>query len=443
MTRGLTLSVALHLAMILLAIVGLPQLFKPKPIEDRLMVVDVVTVGAVTNAPPPAESVKKPKAPTETSRAKPDAPRTPPPPPAASAPPPPPPTPKIEPPKLEAPAAQVAKSEPPKPQTAKPAPAAAATPKAEPAPVPAPKTPTAEPVPAPKPEAVAKAEPVPLPKPKPQEAKPPQPDAEAIPLPKPKPQESKKPEPEAPKPVEAQKPVPPKPEAPKPETPKAETPKPETPKAEKAETPPAEAPAAKPEAETVKAADATPEPPPPLPVSRPTPPKRPAKEQVAKNDTPDKDKKPDKNDDFLNVLKTVQKMKEHAAQPAESVQNAPKTSDSTARVSNFDANRPLSVSEIDAVRQQFKRCWLVPAGAKAGESLLVEIRVRMNPDRTVRDAEVVDAARMRTDTFFRAAAESALRALRNPSCNPLNLPPEKYETWKSFTITFDPKDMLS
>ena len=98
---------------------------------------------------------------------------------------------------------------------------------------------------------------------------------------------------------------------------------------------------------------------------------------------------------------------------------------------------------MDAIRQQIARCWLVPAGAKQGESLLVEIRVRMNADRTVRDAEIIDSNRMRTDPFFRAAAESALRALRNPSCTPLNLPPEKYETWKSFTITFDPKDMLS
>ena len=97
---------------------------------------------------------------------------------------------------------------------------------------------------------------------------------------------------------------------------------------------------------------------------------------------------------------------------------------------------------MDAIRQQIARCWLVPAGAKEGASLLVEIRVRMNADRTVRDAQIVDTGRM-SDPFFRAAAESALRALRNPSCTPLNLPPEKYETWKSFTITFDPRDMLS
>lgn len=426
MTRGMTLSVALHIALIVLAVVGLPELLRPEPLEDRLMVVDVVTVGAVTNAPPPAEPVKKPDAPTQTAKARPEAPKAPPPPPAAA--PPPPPTPKIEPPKVDAPKVEVPKAEPPKPQTARTAQPRAVSEAPEPAPTPAPKAPpVAEPVPAPKPAPSAEAEAIPLPKPKPQdqprpvEAKKPDPEPEAIPLPKPKPQDK-------PKPEEARKPEP-EPEAPKP----VEAAKPEPPKEQ----------TAKPEAEAVKAAEASPTPAPPLPVSRPTPPK---KQQTAARETPpapDDKKQPEKVDDFLNVLKTVQKMKDSASTPADSERNAPKTADSTARRSNFDADRPLSVSEMDAIRQQIARCWLVPAGAKAGESLAVEIHVRMNPDRTVRDAEVVDRGRMGSDPFFRAAAESALRALRNPSCTPLNLPPEKYETWKSFTITFDPRDMLS
>lgn len=406
MTRGLMLSVALHIVLVVFTIMGLPRLFRPEPLEDRLMVVDVVTVGSVTNAPPPAESSEKPDVPTQTSKAKPQPANTPPPPSSAAAPPPPP-TPKIEPPKVQAPKAEVPKAEPPKPQTAR-----SANPPAEP-------LPTAEPVPAPKPQASASdAEPVPLPKPKPEEAR--EPEPEAVPLPKPKPEVARKPEPE--------------PEPPKPDEAPDEAKAPEVAKQE----PP------KPEPETVKAAEATPDPVPPLPVSRPTPPKRPAKEQqVAAKESPAPEKEPEKQDDFLNVLKTVQKMKDSAATPAASEQTAAETTDSTARRSNFDASRPLSVSEMDAIRQQIAQCWLVPAGAKEGESLVVEIQVRMNPDRTVREADVVDDNRMRSDPFFRAAAESALRALRNPSCTPLNLPPEKYETWKSFTITFDPRDMLS
>ena len=54
----------------------------------------------------------------------------------------------------------------------------------------------------------------------------------------------------------------------------------------------------------------------------------------------------------------------------------------------------------------------------------------------------VDGARMNSDPFFRAAAESALRALSHPDCIPLKLPVGKYEVWKSFTFNFDPKNML-
>ena len=73
---------------------------------------------------------------------------------------------------------------------------------------------------------------------------------------------------------------------------------------------------------------------------------------------------------------------------------------------------------------------------------ILDVQVEMNPDATVRSVRVVDEARMMTDSFFRAAAESALRAVRNPSCNPLRLPADKFETWKSFTLNFNPKEML-
>jgi hypothetical protein len=49
---------------------------------------------------------------------------------------------------------------------------------------------------------------------------------------------------------------------------------------------------------------------------------------------------------------------------------------------------------------------------------------------------------MNTDPFFRTIAESALRALYNPRCSPLALPPEKYQEWRDTLITFNPKDMF-
>jgi hypothetical protein len=76
------------------------------------------------------------------------------------------------------------------------------------------------------------------------------------------------------------------------------------------------------------------------------------------------------------------------------------------------------------------------------ENLVVDVKLTMNPDRTVQDATVLDQVRYASDSYFQSAADSALRAVRNPHCNPLNLPPDKYEGWKVFTVTFDPKQML-
>ena len=47
-----------------------------------------------------------------------------------------------------------------------------------------------------------------------------------------------------------------------------------------------------------------------------------------------------------------------------------------------------------------------------------------------------------TTLQYKVAADSALRAVKNPICNPLKLPPEKYEKWKVMTLNFDPRHMF-
>ena len=64
----------------------------------------------------------------------------------------------------------------------------------------------------------------------------------------------------------------------------------------------------------------------------------------------------------------------------------------------------------------------------------------MNPDRSVRDARIINQLRYNTDSFYRAAADSAMRAIFK--CSPLDLPPKKYDLWKTITVTFDPRTML-
>ena len=47
------------------------------------------------------------------------------------------------------------------------------------------------------------------------------------------------------------------------------------------------------------------------------------------------------------------------------------------------------------------------------------------------------------ESFFRAAAESALRAVNHPECKKLKVPEKKYETWKEIILDFDPSQSIN
>ena len=72
----------------------------------------------------------------------------------------------------------------------------------------------------------------------------------------------------------------------------------------------------------------------------------------------------------------------------------------------------------------------------------ISIRITMTPEGRVRTARILDQSRMSSDPFYRTMAESALRAVLNPRCQPFKLPPEKYARWKNMKLNFDPKDMF-
>lgn len=146
-------------------------------------------------------------------------------------------------------------------------------------------------------------------------------------------------------------------------------------------------------------------------------------------------------DDLASVLKNVAKLK---PTPKTDVTNPDKNSKASSEPKSMapSLSDRLTISEEDALRRQIGECWNMPVGARNAENLVVEVLITVNPDRTVQSAQVVDQARMASDSFFRAAAESALRALRHPRCTPLAVPPDKYEQWKTIDFTFDPRDML-
>ena len=105
-------------------------------------------------------------------------------------------------------------------------------------------------------------------------------------------------------------------------------------------------------------------------------------------------------------------------------------------------NTGLSLSEEDALKAQIFGCWSIPLGLPYNENLLVRIKLKLKPDGTIIDSEIIDHARMNMpgQNFYRVLAESALRAVQ--LCQPLRVPSTGYERWKDLQLNFDAREML-
>ena len=103
----------------------------------------------------------------------------------------------------------------------------------------------------------------------------------------------------------------------------------------------------------------------------------------------------------------------------------------------------MSISEIDLLYQQLRKCWSAPAGAHIENDMIIKVSATIKPNRKVLEGSVriVDTNISKSNRFYYAITESALRTLMNPKCSPLKLPEDKYDLWKSLTITFDHSNM--
>jgi hypothetical protein len=101
----------------------------------------------------------------------------------------------------------------------------------------------------------------------------------------------------------------------------------------------------------------------------------------------------------------------------------------------------LTPGEVDMVRQQIRLFWNAPVGAKDAEHLIINLRLKLAADGSVQEVQLAeDQARYASDSFFAAAADAAIRAVKRAS--PLKgLPADKFSAWGDMELTFDPKDM--
>ena len=108
----------------------------------------------------------------------------------------------------------------------------------------------------------------------------------------------------------------------------------------------------------------------------------------------------------------------------------------------------LSVSEKDLIGIKLRECWNLDAGVRGVHNMLIEIRVYLNQDGTVKDAKILNQTKYNKDTAFRSVAESARRAVyicdKKKEESPFRIFPKHYEqsydTWKTLLLRFNPFD---
>ena len=186
--------------------------------------------------------------------------------------------------------------------------------------------------------------------------------------------------------------------------------------------------------DVVEEAKAEPEKAPPVPVAEKPKPPEPKKEKA-------KEPEVNQEEEFLSVLKNLQ----DAEAPSDGEENKDtKVQPEPSPLAKF--SEKLSASEIDAIaaalNNQFRGCWNLMAGARNAEDIIVKINLVLRPDRSVQSARIVDQWRYNQDSFYRAAADEAMRAVRHPNCEVLDLPADKYDLWKNLTFNFNPSAQL-
>ncbi|MGH6934239.1 MAG: cell envelope integrity protein TolA [Dongiaceae bacterium] len=240
------------------------------------------------------------------------------------------------------------------------------------------------------------------------------------------------------------------------EQPKEKPPEPpEPPKPEEAKIPEPPAPAPEPEPEPIAEpeiaevvpvpepviAEPVPEPPPPEPlpveepqkiaVAKPVPPQKPKPPKKDKKKPEDKAKEEatDSMSALLNKLSTQQSatLPEPSAEDTEPQQTAIQVQ--------------LTFGEENAIRDYIHGCWFSDNGKPGFVDMVATIQIDVNPDGSVRQAEVapMDRLRMQSDAFFRAFVEDARRAVLK--CDRLPMPQsQRYQDVSRINLRFSGRD---
>ncbi len=269
--------------------------------------------------------------------------------------------------------------------------------KSEPKPQPEPKTEDKAPPPPPPPPPPPAPEPEPEPQPSQAETV-----AEAVPVPVPEPKPEKAPKPKT------EKKTPPKPVAAPPKRPIQKSPEYKKRQEQQAQL-------------TSKLKDLT------------------ERQKTLRKQKEEEDRKKKEAEAKLAKLLDQQQKKKDQADQAEREETEEKMADLIGQALNTPrkTSGKLGISDQDRLRSHLAVCWTPPPGAAGADTLIVDIIVRLDKRAEVKDVEIEDKNRVKSDPTFKAAARAAQRAVFD--CSPLPLPLDKYEVWKELQFAFDPR----
>jgi len=185
------------------------------------------------------------------------------------------------------------------------------------------------------------------------------------------------------------------------------------------------------------AAEVMPPPPEPKPEPKPEPEKIPEPKPKPPPPKP-KPKPPSKSDDVAMLQKLLKDMQKNAPKPQQQAKpsDAPPTNNIAPNVSDR-----ASMTELDAIRRHIEGCWRIDPGKEGVENLSAEIKVFINPDGSVQQAQIVDMTRYFVDSAFRTFANSARNAVLG--CGNIPISAERYNLFKEIDMNFTPQGRIN
>ena len=208
----------------------------------------------------------------------------------------------------------------------------------------------------------------------------------------------------------------------------------DNPVVEEPEPDPEPAPAPEPEV-----SEPEPEPEPEAPEPEPEPEPEPPKEQPA----PEPPKEDDDELDFDALSRLVDKSRDQSPAPTGAPSEVTETADEPRR--RVGAGDRLTASAKAKMIAAVSQCWNASAiiGAPEPEKLQVVVDLDLNPDGTIDgQPRVANALQINLsgNRFWKVAEQNAVRAV--VACQPYDfLPPDQYDSWREFSINFDPTQM--